>query len=129
MKTLIKKLPCENGELYAMTDDRRILLARCEAEVRLYEVSRQVPILGRGKVITGREMAMLITFEHTPEAPPLNSVSGFAFQGETRRSDGDFERLRFRDCLLTGELDLTRPGSCEFELRCSQDTLERLLAL
>ena len=67
MKKLIKTLNCENGELFVVTNERRVLLAKCEAEVMLYEHSVNVPVLGRGLVIKRRDVALLVTFKHRPE--------------------------------------------------------------
>jgi hypothetical protein len=130
MKTLIKTLAAENGELYALSDSRRVLIAECEAEVRLYEHSVETPVFGRGRVINKRGAALLVTFRHKPVCPMderfISCISRFEFQAAVLQSDASFERIRFDDCQLDGDLDLTGAGTCRFEIRCPPEVLDRL---
>jgi hypothetical protein len=130
MKRLIKTLVCENGELFVITRGLRIPLAKCEAEIKLYEYSVDVPVLGRGLVITRREVALLITFKHRPKCATdekfINSISRIEFRGDILQPDGAVECVYFDNCLLDGDLDLTDAGTCQFELRCPQEMLNRL---
>ena len=133
MQRVVKTLKAENGELFALIDSRRIRLARCEAEVRLYTREVEVPVLGRGRVITQREAVLLVTFEHKPECPTdedfICSIARIEFQGEILQTDGSVERLVFDNCILDGELDLTEAGTCRFELRCTPHMIRRLMVM
>lgn len=130
MKRVIKSIPVENGKLYALADGSRYLLADCTARIEIVEDATELPVLGKGKVITKRAATILITFEHSPRftADPM-ALNGFGFQGEVLRQDGAYEQIGFDHCLLVSDLDLTEAGECTFEIQCSQEQLRRLRAL
>lgn len=130
MKRVIKTIPVKQGKLYVSADGSRYLLADCTATIEIVEEVAELPVLGKGKVITRRAATILITFEHNPRftADPL-TLNGFGFQGEMLRRDGIYEQIDFDHCLLVSDLDLTEAGECTFEIQCSQEQLRRLRAL
>ncbi|MDR1616679.1 MAG: hypothetical protein LBR98_06675 [Syntrophomonadaceae bacterium] len=46
MQTLIKAIEAERGELFAVRDGQRVLLAKVMPHIRIYEHETSVPILG-----------------------------------------------------------------------------------
>lgn len=130
MKEVIKTIPAEDGKLYALAGENRYLLADCGASIEIVEDSEELPVLGKGRVITNRGAALLITFEHKPGfSVNLESVQGFGFQGRVLRQDGIYEKVIFAHCLLASDLDLTEAGECTFEIQCSAEMIKRLRAL
>lgn len=127
MKQVIKTILVEEGKLYALAGENRYLLADCGASIEIIEDSAELPVLGKGRVITNRSAALLVTFAHKPRfGVNLASLSGFGFQGEVLRQDGVYERMVFDHCLLASDLDLTEAGECTFEIRCSAEQLKRI---
>ena len=127
MKQVIKTILVEEGKLYALAGENRYLLADCGASIEIIEDSAELPVLGKGRVITNRSAALLITFEHKPGFNVnLESVHGFGFQGKVLRQDGIYENVVFAHCLLASDLDLTEAGECTFEIRCSAEQLKRI---
>nr|DAM31675.1 MAG TPA: hypothetical protein [Caudoviricetes sp.] len=127
MQRVIKTIPAERGKLYALINGDRYLLAECHANIEIIEDAEEIPVLGRGRVITDRSVTILVTFAHKPRfGVNLASLSGFGFQGEVLRQDGVYERMVFDHCLLASDLDLTEAGECTFEIRCSAEQLKRI---
>ena len=133
MKKYEKTLCAENGEMFVVIDGRRVRIAACAAEIKLYARSVDVPVLGKGRVINERGAALLVTFKHRPEYSTdenaINRISRIEFQGDILQTDGAYAQVRLDNCLLDGDLDLTEAGTCQFEIRCSQETLDRLRAM
>ena len=46
MTTLLNTLFSEKGELFVIGHGRLVLFARCKPEIRIYEKTTQVPLLG-----------------------------------------------------------------------------------
>lgn len=127
MKRVVKTIAVRNGRMYVLSDNRRVLLFQCRAEVELIEHSVQTPILGKGRVIDKRSAVLLITFDQCMEAEiNANDISGFAFEGDFIRLDGSYISMDFEHCMLCSDLDLTAAGQCRFELQCSPGQLEKL---
>lgn len=130
MKRTVKTIPLRDGKLFAVMDERRVLMCECRAQVDIVERVLELPILGRGRVITNRYAVLLLTFEHRPElAIDEYSISGLDFSGDCLRQDGGIETVRFSCLELMDDLDLTTGGSCAFGVRCSQEMIDRLRKL
>ena len=126
MERIIKTVP-GNGTLYAVSDGSRYTAAKCEASIEIREDAAEVPILGRGRVIKRRYAVVLLTFDHAPTIHRnLDSLSGFSFVGDFLRQDGIYTEMRFPQCFLLSDLDLTESGECTFEIPCSNELLQKL---
>lgn len=131
MQTLIKTLCAENGELYAVTDGRRIQLAKCRPRLEIYEHTVAVPLLGAksyGVKSYHSAIALCPDPETTREvdADYLRSISRFELSADIQRSDGIFERIRF-DNLIPEEINLC--GTWRFEVNGSPDIINKLLSI
>lgn len=131
MQTLIKTLRAEKGELYAVIDERRILLAKCRPVVEVYEHTVTVPLLGAksyGVKSHHSAIALCPDPETTREvdAEYLRSISRFELTTDIQRSDGIFERFRF-DC-LTPE-DIVIGGTWRFDVSGSPESINKLLLI
>lgn len=128
MQTLIKTIHAESGELYAVIDGRRILLARCRPVVEVYEHTVTVPLLG-AKSYGVKNYHSAIALCPDPgttrevDAEYLRSISRFELTTDIQRSDGVFERIRFD--LTPEEIDLC--GTWRFDVDGSPDTINKLL--
>ena len=127
MERIIKTVPCSHGVLYALTHTNRYLLAECDATIEITEEIEHIPVLGKGRVVRGRYITLLITAHHKPNtAIDPCSIDSIGFKGEYLRSDGKTEIIEFSRCLLVSDLDLTAAGECRFEVQCSDALLDRL---
>lgn len=130
MQTLIKTLCAESGELYAVIDGRRILLATCRPVVEVYEHTVAIPLLG-AKSYGVKSYHSAIALCPDPEttrdvdADYLRSVTRFELSADIQRSDGIFERFRFD---LIPE-DIVIGGTWRFEVNGSPDTINKLLLI
>lgn len=127
MERMIKTLPCSHGVLYALSNGNRYALAECGAKIEIAEKIEHIPVLGKGRVVHGRYITLLLTIDHKPnDALELCRIDSFGFKGEYLRSDGKSETVDFTRCLLISDLDLTAAGTCTFEVECSEELLGRL---
>ncbi len=133
MKKYIKSLSVDGGKLFAVNNGRRITLAECKAELKLYTRSVNIPILGKGNVITERGIALLITFqqksEYSLDEAFIRGISAFEFQGDVLQSDGTMEQVFFSNCQLDSDLDLSDAGSCRFDILCPPEMIRKLMAM
>lgn len=129
-KRLLLTLPCENGELYSTTNSRRIKLADCKPEIEIYEVSSNVPILGRSCGVKKYQAALVLCedmdFTRSVDETFLRTVSGFELTADVQRKDGVFEVLHFSN-LLPSDIELG--GTWTFEIQASPEQIRKLLAL
>ena len=112
MKTLIKTLHIENGELYTVTDGRRILLSVCPLKIELYEIFANTPVLGvvgyEVKVSYNAEVSCNpVEFTRLVDVDFLKTVSRYEIVGAIQKESGEFERLIF-DCIRLARFDLPR---------------------
>ncbi len=126
MKRESKRISIQRGELFAEVDGRRIKMCDCKAAVQIEDHFAETPILKKGRIIDGRSVVLLITFEHINAACINDGLSGFCFRGEVLKRDGALRVLDFSRCDLLDDLDLTSAGTCRFEVTCSQRTLDEL---
>ena len=130
IKRLIETLLLEDGELYGIVRGRRVLLARCEPKVEVYEHSTDVPVLGaQGYREKKRQIGMVLC--PSPDTTRrvdedfLRTVTRFEVSADIQREDGIFEKIRF-DNLMPDEINLD--GDWKFEVG-NNDIIKRLLAL
>ena len=127
MERIIKTIPCSHGVLYALAHTNRYVLAECDAVLEITEEIEHIPVLGKGRVVRGRYITLLITAHHKPNsAIDPRRIDSIGFKGEYLRSDGKSETLEFSRCLLVSDLDLTAASECRFEVQCSDALLYRL---
>jgi len=131
MQVLIKTLKGENGELYAVIDGRRVLLAKCNLRVEVYEHSQKVNILGaQGYRVKKHNSALVIcaVTETTRDVDVdyLQKISHFEVLGDFQREDGIFERVVF-DSLSPVDIDLH--GNWVFDVSGPAGIMQRLLIL
>jgi hypothetical protein len=128
MRTLIKTLTGESGEIYAIRSGQRILLAKCEPEIRVYEHSQRVSALGvRSYRVKTRSEVTVICAEpectREVDAHFLQGVSRFELAVDLQTASGDFRRFTW-DAAPT-EIDLR--GDWEFEVIGQGDLARDLL--
>ena len=129
MERLIKTISCEKGELYNIVGDKRLLLARCEPKLEIYEHSQSIPILGKRSYDVKRLHAVLVLcgepeLTRAVDEEYLERITRFEFVADIQRSDGVFESMKF-DNILPVEIWLD--GDWTFEVACSSKLARRLL--
>lgn len=130
METIIKTIPVNDGRLYAACNSNRYLLAKCEAEIQIIEVSNPAGALGKGRIIVGRHASLLITYKHRDVRElDYSKVDNLEFTGNALRQDGRYESIRFGNCRLETDLDLTENGNTEFYVLCSESMIQKLRRL
>jgi len=106
MKTLIKTLEFENGSFFAVKDGRRTNISDCPFIVEIYEIKKNIQVLG----IVGYEMKIIHNAEINCETTQtsrditeeyIESISRYEFVGDVQREDGIFERFLFDRIKLT----------------------------
>jgi len=128
LETLIKTLTGENGELYAVTEGRRIRIANCLPKIKIYEKSQNVKALGTQRyklksihigivICASRETTRDISLEF------LQTVSRFELIGDFQKEDGIFERIKF-DNITPNEMNLD--DDWEFEVIGQNDTIQKI---
>lgn len=130
-KRLVKTLLFEHGELYGIIDGRRILLARCEPRVELFEHSTDVPVLGeQGYQVKRCHIGIVLC--PTPDTTRnidekfLQMVTRFELSADIQRTDGIFEKTFF-DPLLPEEINIG--GDWIFTVSDQSQLLRKLFAL
>ncbi len=129
MERLIKTILCERGELYNIIGVQRLLLARCEPKLEIYEHSQSIPILGRKSYDVKRLRAVLVLcgepeFTRAVDEEYLAKITRFELVADIQRSDGVFESMKF-DNILPVEIWLD--GDWTFEITDSSKLARRLL--
>lgn len=128
-KRLIKTLYFENGELYTVTQGRRVLLAGCAPKIEIYEHLSDVPVLGRSCAIKEWKVSIVICdgmdFTRRVDVDFLKTVTQFDLSADIQRTDGVYENIVF-DNLIPSEIDLSNSWVFGTE---NQAILKKLLAL
>lgn len=131
MKKLRKILTFENGELYTVTSGRRILLARCEPMIEIFEQSSNIPAIGAGGYkVKKYHMAIILCDDldttRNVDEDFLRAVTGFELYADIQRQDGVFENIVF-DNLTPTEIDLD--GEWKFEINGQPELVKKLMAI
>lgn len=129
IKRLIRTLFLERGELYVITNGRRVLLAHCEPEAHIYECSQNIKSVGmRTYGVKTCHMAIVLCsdMDFTREADEdfLKTVTRFELSSDIQRSDGVFEKITVEN-LAPDELDLN--GKWTFEVIGQQELIRKLI--
>lgn len=82
-----------------MCGANRYLLANCEAEIQIIEVSNSVSALGKGCIIVDRYASHWITYNHR-DVREVNfvKVDHMGFARKALRQDGRYETFAFSEC-------------------------------
>lgn len=129
MTILVKTLVCEKGEIFAIMESRRVLLAHCRINVEIFENSQSVSVLGAQGYKVKTHYSMSLCCE-SPEATCdvdvdyLRSVDRFEVVADIQRLDGIFERVQF-DSLIPANIDLH--GDWTFDYIGSYEHVKKLL--
>ena len=110
IQRLIKTLYCERGELFGITNGRRILLAKCEPKIEIMELSQSVNSIGvQGYNVKKQHVSIVLCEEpettRVVDAVFLQTVTRFELSTDIQRTDGVFEKIVF-DNLAPEEINL-----------------------
>lgn len=125
MVTLIKSITSEKGELFALANGRRVLLANCRPKVSIYEKSTPVPTIGNvGSMKSMRfVIALCNDIEFTRDD---TSAERYELTADILRNDGIAERFYFHNVSLT---EINEYGEWEFEVEVTHEQMKKLLAM
>lgn len=117
MKTLIKTIHLENGELYGTIHGNRVKVAGCVPRIEVYEESTYISTIGKGYKVKKKHYKIVLCsdldFTRPIDEKYLTDVIRFELIADRQREDGIFERLKL-DSLIPIEIDLD--GEWEFEV-------------
>ena len=103
--TLLRKIPIERGELYCAIKGNRRLLAKCGAEIEVYEEERTVPIMGRDRAFKKIRYSLVLCdeleFTRSVEEEHLKLVEAFDLKGQVQRPDGIFDTVNLNNLIPT----------------------------
>lgn len=129
MERLVKTLLWENGQLFYILSGRRILLAECEPEIRIYEHTERIDAIG-GYGVKSYHAALVLCghpqFTRSIDAAFLRKIECYDLSADIQRQDGIFENYLFH-ALQPVEID--PDGEWTFSLNETPDRLRKLLAL
>ena len=119
MKTLIKSITGEQAEIFAMTNERR-LLARCNTCIEVLEHWQRIGTGGRVKTHRSATVhCKVIETTGNVDVNFLRGVSCFGFAGDFQHPDGVIERVTLYNLnpdlidLCTGEWSFEVVGTVE----------------
>ncbi len=131
VQRLVKTITCENGNLYSITDGRRILLAACSPRIEITEQSVNVKSIGvRGFSVKKNYITLVLC--GTPgltrelDMDFWNKVTSFGLEADIQRTDGIFEKIYF-DNAIPQEIDLD--GDWVFEVTGQPGLTKKLLSI
>ena len=131
VQRLVKTITCENGNLYSITDGRRILLAACSPRIEITEQSVNVKSSGvRGFSVKKNYITLVLC--GTPgltrelDMDFWNKVTSFGLEADIQRTDGIFEKIYF-DNAIPQEIDLD--GDWVFEVTGQPGLTKKLLSI
>lgn len=129
MKRLLVTIPCENGKLFYVSSGRRILLADCTADLKIYEHTSQTKaISGVGVKPIYAALALCDASEFTRPVDDtfLNTVDCFDLSADIQCQSGVFEVFHFRN-IQPEEIDTD--GRWVFSLNEKQELYRKLLTI
>lgn len=130
VQRLLKTLYCEQGKLYTIVEDRRILLAHCRPKLEILQQESSIPAIGRECKVKKLHvvLALCADMDFTRQVDPdfLQTVTRFELSADIQRTDGIFETMQF-DHLMPDELELG--GEWEFVVDMQPDEIRRLLTI
>lgn len=110
MQKIIDRIECENGKLYADIDGKRILLARCEAEIEVIEESKDIKVLGsKNCKVRKRHFTIVLCddMEHTRviTIKLISKMKNYVLGFDIQRTDGIFESV-YIDNLIPSDIEI-----------------------
>ena len=120
----------DNGKIYVISNDRRLLLAKCNPEITIYEKSTQINVLG---VIGRREKLRYCSIVFCPEPEVfcevddsfIRSVTNVDLEFDIQNGDSVIETTTISN-LTTDDLDYN--GNWKFEAVLPDRLAEKLLS-
>lgn len=130
MKRLLKTIQGENGELFALVDGNRVLLANCKSRFELFEERVDVPILGTSCKVKSYKFVIVLCDEldYTREVSIdyLRKVRGFDLTTDIQRTDRVFEVVKLNNIIPT-EIELD--GQWSFEVTTNKELINKIFNL
>lgn len=128
MITLLNTLFSEKGELFSIGQGRRMLLAHCKPEIKIYEKTARVPVLGeagRKEKSTRFTVALCGDMEFTRDdvGEFQRRVERYELTADLPRNDGIVERFYFHNIFLE---EINAEGEWEFELKVTEEQRKKL---
>ena len=129
MKRLLMTIPCEHGKLFYVSSSRRILLADCTADLKIYEHTSRVKAIGGvgiKRIYAALALCDAAEFTRPVDDAFLNSVDCFDLSADIQCQNGVFEVFHFRN-IQPEEIDTE--GKWVFSLNEKQELYRKLLTL
>lgn len=128
MITLLNTLFSEKGELFTIGQGRRVLFARCKPQIRIYEKTIRVPVLGEQGY---RKKSMRLTialcgdteFTCSSMDEAMQKTERYELTADLLRNDGIVERFYFHNISL---VEINSAGEWEFELNTTEEQMQKL---
>lgn len=124
MVTLLNTITSEKGGLFTIGHGRRILLAHCKPEIRIYEEDTQVPLLGKpggGRKSRRFTISLCGDMDFTHDAG--GEADRYELTADILRDDGIAERFYFHDISL---VEIHPSGEWELELHATAEQMRKL---
>ena len=130
MKRLLKTIQGENGELFALIDGNRILLANCKPSFELFEECVSVPILGTSYKVKSYKFVIVLcddlAYTREVSIDYFRKVKGFDLVVDIQRTDGVFEVIKLNNIIPT-EIELD--GQWRFEVTKDKELINKIFNL
>jgi hypothetical protein len=132
VKRLIKTLYLENGELHAVINGNRTLLANCKPIIEIYEEAYRISTIGSGGYGYKKNritIALCNEMEFTRNdigVELLRKISSFDLFADVQRKDGIFENLAFYNIMPDELID---GGTWSFQVPQDSDVARKLLSI
>lgn len=131
IKKLIKTLFFERGEMYTVTNGRRILMARCEPKIEIYEHRQNIKAVGMRNYSVKKYHIVVVLcsdldFTRDIDEKFLRSVSRFEMTADIQRDDGIFEKVFFEGLQ---PVKIEFDGEWEFEIENQPELIKKFMEL
>jgi hypothetical protein len=126
-----KAVRADCGEIYYILDNRRLKLADCSVEARIYERHVEVPTIGSRSIkYKSRHVSIVLCDKLRGQKVELtdaliSKIRAFEIIADFQLANGDFERIVLPD-LNEAEIDLD--GEWKFNLE-DEKVIQKLLQL
>lgn len=119
MVTLLNTITSEQGEVFALSHGRRILLAHCRPEISIYEEDMPVPDFRKpGDRVKQRRFTIGLHGEDTDDTHnPKYEIERYEITADIRMNDGILERFYFHNI---------SPMEHEFALNVTAEQMRKL---
>ncbi len=131
MTILLNTLFSEKGELFAIGQGRRVLFSHCRPEIRMYEKTTQVPVLGESgyKKKTMRFTVALcgnMEFTNNSVEETMQAAERYELTADILRNDGIVERFYFHNISL---VEINSSNEWKFDLKVTEEQQKKLSAI